>query len=115
MTNWVELCVATGGWAAIVVTIVIYLHTRRASTIDLLNKKIDDYAKGDALAHEAMRVQIQDIGRGVSENYVKRDQLDADYRTLNENIVGVRKEVGAVANRVDELYRSVEWRDRSGE
>lgn len=110
MAGWIEIFSATGAWAAIVATVVIYLHTRRAGLIEALNRKIDDYAKGDALAHEAMRVQINDIQRTASSVYVRREELNEDFRTLNENLTRVGKEVGSVANRVDELYKSVQWR-----
>ena len=118
IANLAEVMTAGAAWTSVIITILIYLHSKRIKMFAELERNFqrlrDEFGRMveiNHLEHESQRKQINDIALTIANNYVRNSQLDGIVKTINDSLVEVRKEIGALGNRIDTLYH-IPWRDR---
>ena len=114
---WLEILGATGGWATVILAVMTFMHGRRTAVFKELREELDqlrhqlfDERQAAAKEHEAMRVQIADMRLAFAASYVHKEDFGGAIRGISEQLVEIRKENGAVHNRIDKLLERVEWR-----
>lgn len=110
MNAWAEVISAGAGWTAILVTVLLYLHARRLKMLVAMEAKFDrlqgemvNMAEANRHDHAAQARQIQDIALTVASNYVRHPQLEAATRDIHTEITEMRKELGTLHVRIDQL------------
>lgn len=109
--SWPALS-ALAAWATVVITLLGWLFKRFADLeaklsahVAALEIKLAEHARENMKEHQAMRAQVGDITLTMADNYVRQRDWNAGQRAFNETMSELRKEVGAVHNRIDELFR----------
>lgn len=122
-SDWIQVSLVIVGTMSILMTIVIYLHSRRTTAIERLDARIGDVelrlndrfikiSTSATAQHEAISRAISDLAATVANNYVRRIDLDSAMRTISEGITESRKDIGKVHERVDDLFRDLLGRDK---
>lgn len=110
MGVWIEGITAGAAWTSIMVTILIFLHTQRIKAFNRLRNEVIGLINENRNEHDAQRKQVQDIVVSMASNYVRHSQLERAITEFNASLTEARKEIGKIEQRIDELFRSVEWR-----
>lgn len=86
-----------------------YRHEANGRFMDQLNQledKIDAGTREAEKSHRELLVQVKDMALTMHDNFVSKPDLRDALKLIHEAVVDVRKEVGSVHTRVDDLYRS---------
>lgn len=106
--TWISLFAAMGVWVGILGSIFVFVNRGLSGRFDKIQAQL---ARGEK-DHEALRVQITDLSRSFSESYVRRVDFDSAINGFHAAIGEARKDIGGVGSRIDDLFRTVEWRQR---
>ena len=116
-----EFLSAGAAWTAIVIAVMGALHRRRVTAMSALEKKIEGAMAEAKAAHSALQTQMTDVFAQVKLTYVPKSEmilmfeaLRNDVTEFREAVADGRKEMGEIHKRVDDLFRSVEWRRQNG-
>jgi hypothetical protein len=106
----VELFAAMGVWAGVIGGAFGFFHRKRTLVLDDLKEQIAVHSQRSIDDGDALREQVQDLALSVSSLYVRKPDLDQAVNGVHSAISEVRRDVGAVQNRVDQLFQNVEFR-----
>ncbi len=116
-----EILSAGAAWTAIVVSVMAGLHRRRVAAMTKLENKIEGAMAEAKAAHSALQTQMTDVFAQVKLIYVPKSEmvlmfegLRSDVAEFKDAVADGRKEMGEIHKRVDDLFRSVEWRRQNG-
>lgn len=115
--EFVELFAALGVWSGVISTVFLYLHARRSKILQGFQKQLNeirgeirDVTTINQQEHAIQRTQINDIALTIARDYVRASQLDRTRLDINGLVTDIRKDIGALNNRIDNLLRPIERR-----
>ena len=121
MEHLSEFLSAGAAWTAIVISVMAALHRRRVAAMTKLENKIEGAMAEAKAAHSALQTQMTDVFAQVKLIYVPKSEmvlmfegLRSDVSEFKDAVADGRKEMGEIHKRVDDLFRSVEWRRQNG-
>jgi hypothetical protein len=96
-----------------------YFHSlsakaRETMKADLKND-IEKLSSTMTREHEVVKKQVMDMGATLSSNYVLRTDFNSAITGFHTVVGEARKEIGSVHNRLDDIFKNVEWRRRAGD
>lgn len=117
---WQVAAVITGNSGA-VMALALYLHKRRgdriakseersAGQVEALSDRISLAEQRASNDHKALAAQIADTNQTIREHYVRRADLTHDLDGIKTDIGQINGGIAEIHRRIDELFRSVEWR-----
>lgn len=106
---WQLVAIITGNSGAIM-TLALFLHKRRDTRMRELSDRIMAAEARAAADHKALALQIIDLNLTHVEHYVRKDDLMPMLRDMKTEIMAGNHSIDKVSERVDELFKSVEWR-----
>lgn len=81
--------------------------------LEEINERITKIAEVNALEHAAVKAQVADVALSVANNYVRERDFTRAIAAVDASLIEVRKDVGAVHNRIDDVFRHG-WRGADG-
>src|SRR5215475_7839558 len=112
LLEWVNLIFVA--IQSVVMPLIIWLMTKNNQTrieqfariykrLDEVETNQDAHALQDVRDHSAIHAQVVDSLATISANYVRQQAFDATVRDVNNNLIEIRKEIGAANVRIDQL------------
>ena len=80
-------------------------NDRLVATLEKLENKIDAVVKNSESTHREFVTQARDMALTARDTFVTRNDFKDTLLSLHDVIVEMKKEVGGVHTRVDEIYR----------
>jgi|SRR5579863_2808024 len=88
-------------------------NNRLGDNLNQVEAKIEDAVKEADKAHRELMVQVRDMAVTMRDNFVSKSDLREVLSQIHDTLTEIRKEVGGVHTRVDDLYRSGFSKDRN--
>lgn len=128
MINWPELLSAIAAWAAVASGYGYWRHQQAKSREERQAEALNALRAQMTLEHDAVlsqirretegtNNQIRDIVKSLGDNFVTRRENEIAMRGINEQLIDIRKDVGAVGvqvadiqSRMFELYSNAAFR-----
>src|SRR5689334_19152730 len=96
-----QIFAVMGGWSSAVAGVAIELHRRRSVAISQLTDRLTKAEASASAEHRALSAQVADTNQTIAEHYVRKDELAASMRPIQDDIRDMRNQFN---DRLDRLF-----------